>query len=99
MDSLLNYDPYDLYIRKGKDINVAEQMDELERAYVIDLQASIDSFDDYEMISQETHSDLCAVKKCLQIFHTLGYIDKEELKLLEAYAEHKRKSMLEVLNG
>ena len=99
MDSLLNYDPYDLYIRTGKSINVAEQMDDLERAFVIDLQASIDSFDDYEMISQETHSDLCAVKKCLQIFHTLGYIDKEELKLLEAYAEHKRKSMLEALNG
>lgn len=99
MDSLLNYDPYDLYIRKGKDVNVAEQMDNLERAYVIDLQASIDSFDDYEMISQETHSDLNAVKKCLQIYHDLGYIDKEELKLMEAYAEHKRKSMLEVLNG
>ena len=99
MDSLLNYDPYDLYIRKGKDVNVAEQMDNLERAYVIDLQASIDSFDDYDAISQETHSDLCAVNKCLQIYHDLGYIDKEELKLMQAYAEHKRKTMLEALNG
>lgn len=99
MDALLKHDPYDLYIRTGKSINVAEAMDELEKAYHADLVADIDSYDAMEAVDSETYNDLIAVKKCLKIFNSLGYIDNEELAAMEAYAEALRKKLLEALNG
>lgn len=99
MDNLLKHDPYDLYLRSGKTVNMVEQMDELERKYRADLIADIDSFDSYDEVSNETLSDLNAVKTCLKIFNTLGYLDNEELNSMIEYAETLRKSMLEAVHG
>ena len=99
MDSLLNYDPYDLYLRNGKTVNMCEQLNELEMKYRADLKADIDTFDSYDAVSNETMCDLMAVMNCLKIFNTLGYIDADELKLMESYAQSLRLQMLEALNG
>ena len=99
MDNLLKYDMGDIYIRMGNPVNIAEQMDELERKYRADLIADIESFDTYDEISNETLSDLNAVKTCLKIFNTLGYIDNEELNSMSEYAETLRKTMLEAVHG
>ena len=99
MDNLLKYDMGDIYIRMGNPVNIAEQMDELERKYRADLIADIESFDTYDEISNETLSDLNAVKTCLKIFNTLGYIDNEELNSMSEYAESLRMKMLEAING
>ena len=98
MDSLLNYDPYDLYLRNGKTVNMCEQLNELEMKYRADLKADVESYDLYDEVSNETLCDLNAVKTCLKIFNTLGYIDADELKLMESYAESLRKDTLNKLH-
>lgn len=99
MDSLLKYDSYDLYLRTGKTVNMCEQLTNLEMKYGADLKADVDTFDTYDQVANETMNDLCNVKNCLKIFHTLGYIDAEELDYMEKYAEVLRLKMLEGLNG
>ena len=99
MDNLLKYYMGDIYIRTGKPVNIAEQMDELEKRYRNDLISDIDSFDSIEEISAETYCDLNAVRQCLDIFNTLGYIDNEEMEAMKKYAESLRMKMLEALNG
>lgn len=99
MDSLLHYDSYDLYLRTGKTVNMCEELCNLEMKYGADLKASMDTFETYDEVSNETLNDLNNVKTALNMYCAFGYIDAEELNYMEKYAEVLRLKMLEALNG
>ena len=90
---------FDTILRSGKTIDMLAEIENLQEAYYRDLQASIDAFDTYEEVSEETRNDLTKVRAVLSTFELLGYIDNAECEDMFQAAAEQRNSILEGLEG
>lgn len=73
-------------------------MDKLERAYKINLESSVSSYDTYERVSEETYNDFRCILSELEILAELTIITPTELKALTEEANAMRLNILEGLN-
>lgn len=89
---------FETILRTGKTINMLAEIENLQEAYYKDLQASVDSFDTYEEVSEETRNDLTKVRAVLSTFELLGYIDNAECEAMFQAAAEQRSTILEGLS-
>lgn len=88
---------FEAILRTGKTIDMLTEIENLQEAYYCDLQASIDSFDTYAEVSEETRNDLTKVRNVLSTFELLGYISNAECEAMLQAAAEQRKAVLEAL--
>lgn len=89
---------FETILRTGKTIDMLTEIENLQEAYYKDLQASVDSFDTYEEVSEETRNDLIKVRTVLATFELLGYIDNVEFEAMFQAAAEQRIKILEELS-
>lgn len=92
MDSIFT-EPRPIY-REGKKLEMYRLIDELEAQYTADLKSSVDTYNSYEEVSNETFNDLRAVKKTLRMLGILDYLSPEEVEGMEEVAEEMRSQAL-----
>jgi hypothetical protein len=92
MDSIFT-EPRPIY-REGKKLEMYKLLDELEAQYTADLKSSVDTYNSYEEVSNETFNDLRALKMTLKIIQILGYLSPEEVEGMEEVAEEMRSQAL-----
>lgn len=90
---------FDTLFRTGKSIDMMKEIEELQSKYSCDLQASVDTSDTYDQVSENTYSDLAAVICTLEILCKLGYLFREEANDMIEVAREQRKTVLEALEG
>ena len=90
---------FETVLRSGKTIDMLAEIENLQEAYYHDLQASVDSFDTYDEVSNETWHDLKKLQITLSTFELLGYIDKNEYEAMHEAACDQRKTILWSLEG
>lgn len=89
---------FERILRTGKTIDMLTEIENLQEAYYRDLQASIDAFNTYEEVSEETRNDLTKVRTVLATFELLGYIDVNEYTAMSEAAAEQRESVLRGLS-
>lgn len=87
----------DFNVRAGKHVDMVEMLDRFEKTYEHNLESTIQTYDSYEEISNETYNDMTVCVTCLRLLEELGYIEKDELDNMTTYAEEMRLSMLKEL--
>lgn len=65
-------------MRKGIMVDMEKFLGELDKCYINELEASIESFDTYDEVSNETFNDYKVVCGKLEILERLGYLTEEE---------------------
>ena len=88
---------FDTLFRTGKSIDMMKEIEELQSKYSCDLQASVDTSDTYDQVSENTYSDLAAVICTLEILCKLGYLFRDEANEMAQVARDQRKAVLEAL--
>lgn len=88
---------FDIVMRTGKTIDMMAEIENLQEVYFQDLQASVNSFDTYAEVSEETRNDLIRVRTVLATFEMLGYIDNAECSAMLDAAAEQRDSILKGL--
>ena len=88
----------DYNLRSGKVVNMAEMLDNWTGMYQASLEASIDAYDTYDEVSNETFNDEVKIVSNINVLEVLGYIDKEEASEMRQLASDTRTQMLEKLN-
>ena len=88
--------PYPV-IRRGKDIDMNEQIAAWDTEYYIALQASINAFSYYSEVSEETRNDFNTMREVIRAYQRLGYLDQEEADKLIDEAADIRMEMLKDL--
>ena len=88
--------PYPV-IRKGKDIDMNEQIAAWETEYRIALQSTVNSFTLYLEVSEETRNDFNNLREVIRAYQRLGYLDQEEADNLIDEAAAIRTEMLKDL--
>ena len=88
--------PYPV-IRRGKDIDMNEQIACWDAEYHIALQASINAFSSYSEVSEETRNDFNTMREVIRAYQKLGYLDQEEADNLIDEAAAIRTEMLKDL--
>lgn len=89
---------FETILRTGKTIDMLSEIELLQEAYYQDLQISVDSFDTYDEISEETRNDLTKVRTTLAAFELLGYISHEEFEAMSEAASEQRLTILKELS-
>lgn len=90
--------PYPV-IRKGKDIDMNEQIAAWETEYRIALKASIDAFDSYSAVSEETRNDFNNLREVIRAYQRLGYLEAYEANNLIDEAADIRDEVLSEMEG
>lgn len=84
-------------MRKGNKINMEEFLGTLDSSYIADLDASIEAYDDYFSVADETYNDYKVICGKLEVLHKLGYLDEIELNEMRQTAAEMRMKRLEAL--
>lgn len=88
--------PYPV-IRKGKDIDMNEQIAAWETEYRIALQATINAFSLYLEVSEETRNDFNTMREVIRAYQRLGYLTQEEAdQLIDEAAEIRAEVLSEL---
>ena len=88
--------PYPV-IRKGKDIDMNEQIASWETEYRIALQATINAFSLYLEVSEETRNDFNTMREVIRAYQRLGYLTQEEAdQLIDEAAEIRAGALSEL---
>ena len=90
--------PYPV-IRKGKDIDMNEQIASWETEYRIALQSTVNAFPYYLEVSEETRNDFNNLREVIRAYQRLGYLEKEEADKLIDEAAEIRNEILSELEG
>ena len=85
------------YLRIGRTIDMESFLGELDSLYLADLNGTIESYDTYEEVANETLNDLVVTSARLSLLHRLGYLDEEERREMEKTAQEMRLKKLEAL--
>lgn len=80
--------------REGKKINMYDEIETLQAKYTNDLQASVDSYNTYEGVSDATWGDFMSVKSTLEIYQMLGYLYRDEADDMIQVAREQRLTLL-----
>lgn len=90
--------PYPV-IRKGKDIDMNEQIAAWETEYRIALQSTVNAFTLYLEVSEETRNDFNNLREVIRAYQRLGYLDQEEAdQLIDEAAEIREEILSEMEN-
>lgn len=81
--------------RAGFRMDINGILNDLEAEYKSNLKASVDNFDAYWEVSDETMTDLRVVKGKLQMLLQTGYINEDEFDAMSEFAENMRFAELE----
>ena len=90
---------FNTIMRSGKQLDMYAEIEMLQAKYLEDLQASVDAFDNYFDVSNETYSDFKSVEQTLNLFAQLGYLYRDEAEDMIEAAKNQRTSVLEGLEG
>ena len=85
----------DYNLRSGKVVNIVEMLDNWTDMYQASLEASIDAYDTYDEVSNETYDDEVKIVSNINVLEVLGYIDKEEASEMRQLASDIRMQMLD----
>ena len=98
MDNLLEKKKkYREEIRQGIKLNIEAYLGTLDTLYLADLDASINSFGDYESVSSETYNDYKNVCAKLEVLEKCEYLTIEEADEMRKCAAEMRLKKLEAL--
>lgn len=89
--------PYPV-IRKGKDIDMNEQIASWESEYKANLIGSVDTATYYSEASEETRNDFNIIREVIRAYQFLGYLDQEEADQLIDEAANMRYAVLDELD-
>lgn len=92
MDKLIN-----TCMRTGRQIDIIKALEDLQLEYTSDLEASVQTYQSYEKVSEATYDDFLAVKKTLMMFDKLGYLYKDEVQDMIEAAQNERLNKLDQL--
>lgn len=84
-------------MRKGIKINMEVYLGDLDNEYLVNLDATISSYDNYGEVSSETYNDYKIVCAKLELLTFLGYMDAEELVAMRQTAAEMRLKKLKGL--
>ena len=90
---------FNTIMRSGKQLDMYREIEDLQAKYYEDMQASVNSFENYEEVVGETYNDYLAVKNALSIFVRLGYLYKDEGEDMIQAAWEQRLTVLEGLTN
>ena len=90
---------FNVIMRTGKTIDMFSEIEDLQAKYLSDLRASVDAFETYGEVSEETFNDLNSLRGTLSLFVMLGYLFDEEYEEMIKEAEIQRKNILKELEG
>lgn len=90
--------PYPV-IRKGRVIDMNEQIAAWETEYRIALQSTVNAFPYYLEVSEETRNDFNNLREVIRAYQRLGYLDQEEADKLIDEAAEIRNEILSELEG
>ena len=90
---------FNTLFRTGKSIDMMKEIEELQSKYSCDLQASVDTSETYDQMSENTYLDLAAVICMLEVLCKLGYLFRDEANDMIEVAREQRKTVLEGLEG
>lgn len=79
-------------------VEMISLMDSIERAYKVNLESSVSSYDTYERVSEETCNDFRCILAQLELLADLAIITSIELTALTEEANAMRLNILEGLN-
>lgn len=94
MKEMLDYN-----IRVGKHINIVDELDELEATLRADLKGTIDAYETYDEVSNETLNDLIVFNTIIRMMGKFGYLDEEEEVKICQQGASIRRDYLEKLEG
>lgn len=89
---------FNTIIRKGVQLDMYREIEDLQAEYMADLHASVNSFDSYNEVSNETANDFARVEKVLRVFERLGYLYRDEADDMVQVAREQRLKVLEELS-
>lgn len=89
---------FNTLMRTGKAIDMMKEIEDLQSKFYCDLQASVDTSDTYDEVSNATYSDMAAVICTLEILCRLGYLYRDEANEMAQAAREQRKTVLEGLS-
>lgn len=92
MDKLIN-----TCMRTGRQIDIIKTLEDLQLEYTTDLEASVQTYQSYDRVSEATYDDFMAVKKTLMMFDKLGYLYKDEAQDMIDAAAAERMNKLDQL--
>ena len=90
---------FNTIIRKGVQLDMYREIDDLQAEYLADLQASVNAFDLYDEVANETANDFARVEKVLRVFERLGYLYNDEANDMIQVAREQRLKVLEELSN
>lgn len=85
----LNYN-----FRAGYRLNMSDVLQDLEDKYRTSLKATVDSFESYDEISNETFNDAAIMKGQIGLLVITGYIDEEEANAMIQVVDDIRLNIL-----
>lgn len=88
---------FNTIMRAGKTIDIKSEIEDLEATYRGDLEGTLDAYNSYERISDETFNDFLNLKKVITTFEMLGYLYKDEAADMIDYAAQLRLEYLDSL--
>ena len=83
--------------RAGYRVDIVTILDDMEDKYSQFLKNTVECFDDYDSISNETFSDFSSLASQFELMKKLGYLDEDECDELINCAEEMRFDILENL--
>ena len=89
---------FNTIILKGVQLDMFREIENLQAEYTADLQASVNAFDLYDEVANETANDFARVEKALRIFEHLGYLYRDEADDMIQVAREQRLKVLEDLS-
>lgn len=84
-------------MRTGKTIDIKSEIEDLEATYRGDIEGTLDAYNSYDRISDETFNDFLNLKKTISTFEMLGYLDRDEAAAMIDYAAQIRMDYLDSL--
>ena len=88
---------FNTIMRAGKTIDIKSEIEDLEAKYRGDLKGTLDAYDSYDRISDETFNDLLSLDKTISTFEMLGYLYRDEADAMIDYAAQIRMDYLDSL--
>ena len=83
--------------RAGYRVDIVTILDDMEDKYSQFLKNTVEYFDDYDSISNETFADFRSLASQFELMKKLGYLDEDECDKLINCAEQMRFDILENL--